>query len=31
MRRAIFTRKVLWLVGAVVAMVILAVLTGHFI
>ena len=31
LRRAIFTRKVLWLVGAVVAMVILAVLTGHFI
>src|SRR2546428_13540477 len=31
MRRAIFTRKVLWLVGAVVAMVILAALTGHFI
>jgi len=31
MRRAILTRKVLWLVGAVIAVVMLSVLTDHFI
>src|SRR5437870_13867151 len=31
MRRAIFSRKVQWLVGAAIAVAILSVLTGHFI
>src|SRR2546427_9727398 len=31
MRRALFTRKVLWLVGAVIAGVMLSGLTDHFI
>jgi aminoglycoside phosphotransferase len=31
MRGTIFRRKVLWLVGAVIAVAIVAVLTGHFV